>query len=92
MSNAYSWDEPSAKIKNKRLKSGSKNPRYVSACNEEAFRAMLYADMKGNYRSLTKAEIAAQYPPSKVESLLAKAKKNLKDMHEVKIIPVWADQ
>ena len=91
MSNAYSWDEPSHKIKNKRTKLGGKNPRYVTACNEEAFRAMLLADMVGNYRRLTKEEIAAQYPPEKVEALITQAKQNLKDINEVRIPPSWVD-
>ena len=91
MSSAYSWDEPSHKIKSKRNKLGGKNPRYVSACNEEAFKAMLHADMQGNYRHLTKKEIAAQYPPEKVESLITKATQNLKDINDVRIPPSWVD-
>jgi hypothetical protein len=47
--------------------------------------------MQGNYRHLTKKEIAAQYPPEKVESLITKATQNLKDINDVRIPPSWVD-
>jgi hypothetical protein len=39
-----------------------------------------HEDLRHTFRKLTKAEIAAQYPPEKVEALLTQAQKNAKAM------------
>lgn len=87
----YIGSEDPAKIKAKRTKTGGRNPRLVTAMNEQALQASFMEDMEGHYRRLTPEEIAAQYPPEKVDQLLAAASENLKHMMGVKYDAAYLD-
>lgn len=71
-----SYQDP-RKITRKRTATGLRNPRLVKVMNDQALQAFFVADLEGEYKRFTKAEIAAQYPPEKVVRLLADADENL---------------
>lgn len=81
--------EDPATIKNKRTPTGGRNPRYVTACNEAMRQREFQEDLAGMFKRLSPEEIAAQYPDKKVDELLTKAKRNLKEIIAMKVQPVW---
>ena len=71
-------------IRAKITSAGGRNPRYVTAVNEMKAAKARLKDLVGNYKHLSKREIAAQYSPAQVEALLAAANENLQRMEGVR--------
>jgi hypothetical protein len=65
-------------IRAKITSAGGRNPRYVTAVAEMKDAKARMKDLVGNYRHLSKAQIAREYTPEKVQSLLAAAQENLR--------------
>jgi len=70
----------SKQIKNKLTSRGLKNPRYMTALNEEKFSRLLLQDLKGMYTVLTKQQIKAQYTDTYITDLLQRGNANLRDL------------
>ncbi len=77
------------KIINKLTKMGLRNPRYVTAVREAANEKMKLKDLAGDYKILSKAQIKREYSQERIEDLLARARKNIKNMTDPGIRPGW---
>lgn len=65
---------------NRRTSSGIINPRYAKSIQERKELKREHKELAHTYRHLTKAEIAAQYPPERIEALVQQAKDNMQAM------------